>query len=265
MQKKYTLQLSVLVMMMLLSAVLSAQEMRSQNEKKVVVTIRGRDAQGAKITKIVVKTGKEAENFDVEKYVKENTEGIINPIVKIGDKEDFKENRNENYNENHNNIQEKYYSYNYKHNNNDKQASYKREKQGFLGVSEIEDKTENEEGVSVKITRNSGAAKAGLKEGDVLLQLNNATINTFKDISVFMRTTKPNDKIQVKYMRDGQTKPSQLPSDNLKMLGVIKLKKKRLASVFIAQLIEKALKLGRLLKILHPSVLRKKVICNWAM
>ena len=206
MQKKYTLQLSVLVMMMLLSAVLSAQEMRSQNEKKVVVTIRGRDAQGAKITKIVVKTGKEAENFDVEKYVKENTEGIVNPIVKIGDKEDFKENRNENYNENHNNIQEKYYSYNYKHNNNDKQASYKREKQGFLGVSEIEDKTENEEGVSVKITRNSGAAKAGLKEGDVLLQLNNATINTFKDISVFMRTTKPNDKIQVKYMRDGQTK-----------------------------------------------------------
>lgn len=201
MQKKYTLQLSVLFMIILFSTALSAQEMRTQNEKKVVVTIRGRDAQGAKITKIVVKTGKEAENFDVEKYVKENTEGIVNPIVKIGDQEELNGNRNENRHTNH----EKHYSYNYNY-NNDSQASNKREKQGFLGVSEIEDKSENEAGVSVKITRNSGAAKAGLKEGDVLLQLNNATINTFHDVSVFMRATKPNDKIQVKYMRDSQTK-----------------------------------------------------------
>ena len=139
MQKKYTLQLSVLFMMVLFSTTLSAQEMRTQNDKKVVVTIRGKDAQGAKIT-------------------------------------------------------------------NDNQASNKREKQGFLGVSQDDKDDENTEGVSVKITRNSGAYKAGLKEGDVLLQLNNATINTFHDISVFMRTTKPTDKIQVKYIRDGQTK-----------------------------------------------------------
>ena len=107
--------------------------------------------------------------------------------------------RNENRHSNH----AKHYTYN---NNNDNQASYKKEKHGFLGVSEIEDKSENEPGVSVNITRNSGAFKAGLKEGDILLQLNNATINTFHDVSVFMKTTKPNDKIQVKYMRDGQTK-----------------------------------------------------------
>lgn len=206
MQKKYTLQLSVLFVVLLFSTALSAQEMLTQNEKKVVVTIRGRDAQGAKITKIVVKTGKDAENFDVEKYVKENTEGIVNPIVKIGDKEDLNGNLNENRNENRTTNHEKHYSYNYNYNHNDNQASNKKEKQGFLGVSEIEDKSENEAGVSVKITRNSGAAKAGLKEGDVLLQLNNATINTFHDVSVFMRTTKPNDKIQVKYMRDGQAK-----------------------------------------------------------
>ena len=101
MQKKYTLQLSVLFMIILFSTALLAQEMHTQNEKKVVVTIRGRDAQGAKITKIVVKTGKEAENFDVEKYVKENTEGIVNPIVKIGDQEELNGNRNENRHNNH--------------------------------------------------------------------------------------------------------------------------------------------------------------------
>ena len=196
MQKKYTLQLFALFMMLLFSTALSAQEMRTQNDKKVVVTIRGRDAQGAKITKIVVKTGEDAQNFDVEKYVKENTVGIIDPIVKIGDKEDLNENRSEN--------RKKHYSYNY--NTNDNQASNKREKQGFLGVSQDDQDDENTEGVSVNITRSSGAAKAGLKEGDVLLQLNNATVNTFHDISVFMKTTKPNDKIQVKYIRDGQTK-----------------------------------------------------------
>ena len=196
MQKKYTLQLFALFMMLLFSTALSAQEMRTQNDKKVVVTIRGRDAQGAKITKIVVKTGEDAQNFDVEKYVKENTVGIIDPIVKIGDKEDLNENRSENL--------KKHYSYNY--NTNDNQASNKREKQGFLGVSQDDQDDENTEGVSVNITRSSGAAKAGLKEGDVLLQLNNATVNTFHDISVFMKTTKPNDKIQVKYIRDGQTK-----------------------------------------------------------
>lgn len=76
-------------------------------------------------------------------------------------------------------------------------------KRGFLGVSEFGD-VEDEPGVRVSITKNSGAEKAGLKKGDVILELNGATINDFEDIEDAMDDVKPGDKIKVKYKRDGK-------------------------------------------------------------
>ncbi len=188
-----TNRLSVLFVIALMSNVLYAQETQIPAEKKVVVTIRGKDASGADIYRKIVKVGEEATNFDTEKYIKENTKDIANPTVDVSDKDEL----NEPIRRKNNKHQTYTYNYNFK---NDDNTSNSKSKQGFLGVS---DDGELSNGVSVTITSKSGADKAGLKNGDVLLQLNEKPIRTFSDVSAFMRTTKPNDNVQVKYERNG--------------------------------------------------------------
>jgi PDZ domain-containing secreted protein len=188
-----TNRLSLLFVIALMSNALIAQETLTRTEKKVVVTIRGKDASGADIYRKIVKSGEEAANFDTEKYIKDNTKDIANPTVDVSDKDEL----NEPIRRKHNNYQTYTYNYNVK---NDNKATNNKSKQGFLGVS---DDGELANGVSVTITSKSGADKAGLKNGDVLLQLNETPIRAFRDVSTFMRTTKPNDNVQVKYERDG--------------------------------------------------------------
>ena len=203
MQKNFTRSFSVFLTMLFFSTALLAQETSTPAEEKVIITIKGTDAKGAKITRNMMKTGEDAKNFNVDVYIKENTKDLTEHSITIRDKEEDKESRKENRN--------KHTTYSYTFNNDN--FNDHKEKKGFLGVSQKEERYENADvsdrdnsaGIAVKITRNSGAAKAGLKDGDVLLQLNDATINKFHDISVFMRTTKPNDKIQVKYLRNGET------------------------------------------------------------
>ena len=76
--------------------------------------------------------------------------------------------------------------------------------QGFLGVAPIGDDDDDEPGVAVSVTKNSGAEKAGLKNGDVIFQLNDTPIADFEDISDFMDYTKPGDIVRVNYARNGQ-------------------------------------------------------------
>lgn len=76
---------------------------------------------------------------------------------------------------------------------------------GFLGVDDDEEEDEKEAlGVAVKITKASGAAKAGLQSGDVIFQLGEAPIADFEDISDFMAYTKPGDKVNITYERNGK-------------------------------------------------------------
>jgi len=76
-------------------------------------------------------------------------------------------------------------------------------KKGFLGISEDDD-DEDKPGVSVSITHNSGAEKAGLKDGDLLLQLNDTQLKDWEDISDFMAETTVGDKVRITYERDGK-------------------------------------------------------------
>jgi S1-C subfamily serine protease len=78
------------------------------------------------------------------------------------------------------------------------------QKRGYLGVSEFGD-IEDEPGVRIAVTKKSAVEKAGLKKGDVILQLDDAEINDFEDIEDFMDAVKPGDKIKIKYKRDGKT------------------------------------------------------------
>ena len=52
------------------------------------------------------------------------------------------------------------------------------------------------------VTKNSGAAKAGLKKGDVITKIDNKVINTFADLNGYINTKRPNDNVQVTFLRD---------------------------------------------------------------
>ncbi len=57
-----------------------------------------------------------------------------------------------------------------------------------------------------KVTKNSGAEKSGLGKGDVIIKLDEQNVATFADLSGYINTKRPNDKVQVTYIRDGKTR-----------------------------------------------------------
>ncbi|MFV8359328.1 S1C family serine protease [uncultured Flavobacterium sp.] len=57
-----------------------------------------------------------------------------------------------------------------------------------------------------KVTKNSGAEKSGLEKGDVIIKLDEQNVATFADLSGYINTKRPNDKVQVTYIRDGKTR-----------------------------------------------------------
>ncbi len=54
------------------------------------------------------------------------------------------------------------------------------------------------------ITEGSGAEKAGLKEGDVIIKLNDTEIKTQADVTKFMEGKKPGEEVTVHINRDGK-------------------------------------------------------------
>jgi len=86
---------------------------------------------------------------------------------------------------------------------------------GILGVEggELNSNASKELGISEtqgfyinKVTPKSGAQKAGLTKGDIIVKLDNQNISTFADLSGYINTKRPNDVVQVTYMRDGKSK-----------------------------------------------------------
>jgi Do/DeqQ family serine protease len=90
---------------------------------------------------------------------------------------------------------------------------------GILGIegNELNSKASTELGIKDtegfyinKITKNSGAEKAGLKSGDVIKKLDNQKISSFAELTGYINTKRPNDKVQVTYIRDGETKTASV-------------------------------------------------------
>jgi Do/DeqQ family serine protease len=86
---------------------------------------------------------------------------------------------------------------------------------GLLGVegSELNSKVSEEFGIKDtegfyinKVTKNSGAEKAGLQKGDVIKKLDAQNINSFAELSGYISTKRPNDKVLVTFVRNGQSK-----------------------------------------------------------
>lgn len=85
---------------------------------------------------------------------------------------------------------------------------------GILGVEggELNGTASKELGISQtqgfyinKVTKKSGAEKSGLLKGDIIIKLDEQNIATFADLSGYINTKRPNDKVQVTYIRDGKT------------------------------------------------------------
>jgi len=54
-----------------------------------------------------------------------------------------------------------------------------------------------------QVVAGSGAAKAGLRDGDVLVRLGDRPINAFDDLLAALRDRKPGDEVRLLYLRDG--------------------------------------------------------------
>jgi Do/DeqQ family serine protease len=86
---------------------------------------------------------------------------------------------------------------------------------GILGVNILNKNSEyavenglNEiDGVYVSdIEENSGAEKAGLKNGDIIKKVDNIKISKFSDLSGYLNTKRPNDVVNVMIKRNGNEK-----------------------------------------------------------
>jgi len=85
---------------------------------------------------------------------------------------------------------------------------------GILGVEggELNSSVSKELGVAEtqgfyvkKVTKNSGAEKSGLTKGDIIVKIDNQNITTYAELSGYINTKRPNDKVQVSYIRNNKT------------------------------------------------------------
>ena len=90
---------------------------------------------------------------------------------------------------------------------------------GILGVEggELNSKASTELGINDtegfyinKVTKNSGAEKAGLKKGDIIKKLDNQYVNSFAELSGYINTKRPNDAVKVTYLRNGEIKTTNV-------------------------------------------------------
>lgn len=88
------------------------------------------------------------------------------------------------------------------------------------GVASKELNTSETQGFYInKVTKNSGAEKAGIKSGDVIVKLDNQNVTSFAELSGYVNTKRPDDEIKVTVNRDGK-----------RMIIPVKLTKKELLS-----------------------------------
>lgn len=82
---------------------------------------------------------------------------------------------------------------------------------GILGVEggELNNKASEELGIKDtegfyvnKVTKNSGAEKAGLQKGDIIKKLDTQNVKSYAELFGYINTKRPNDKVQVTFLRD---------------------------------------------------------------
>ena len=175
-----------------------AQQANPANEKKIIINKRTVEADGTETTETIVKKGKAAENFDVEKYVRENKAENVQLDVRVenGDSDDqiIIKKRNK--------ISDEDFDLDLGEGVAKISCTDNRV---FLGVEEDSDEDEDQPGLAVEVVRGSAADKAGLRTNDVILKLNGRDVNEWDELSDIIAAAKPGDKMQITYSRAGKT------------------------------------------------------------
>jgi len=91
------------------------------------------------------------------------------------------------------------------------------ENRAFLGVTTDED----DKGARITdVTDNSAAEKAGLKEDDVIIRIDDTKIENQSQLSKAITSHKPGDKVTVAYLRDGKEQKVVVPLGKNTYTGV---------------------------------------------
>jgi S1-C subfamily serine protease len=179
------------------ATLLAQQNTTTGSNKTITITKRSVDADGTETTETIVKKGKAAENFDVDKYVQENRSEKVQVEVQVEDQDsNNKETKCKN-----NSVWSLGDGISW---GNGTGISWNDSNDTFLGVEQDSDEDEDEPGLTVQVVKGSAAAKSGLKTNDVILKLNNKTTNTWSDLSKTIRDAKPGDQLNITYNRNGK-------------------------------------------------------------
>ncbi|MDX1912644.1 MAG: PDZ domain-containing protein [Saprospiraceae bacterium] len=177
---------------------------QQQGAQKVVITKRTVDADGSESSETIVKKGEAAAKFDVDKYIKDNRSDNTSIEIKVkgGDDErtivvkGAKTVTIEGDSDDHGySGYEGYEGY----------AGYQRDdKSTFLGVGEDSDENADQPGLVVEVIRGSAADRAGLRDNDKIMKLNDTPVNQWSDLSKFIKAAKSGDKVRISYERNGK-------------------------------------------------------------
>lgn len=95
-----------------------------------------------------------------------------------------------------------------------KETKRNMENRAFLGVGTDEDK----EGAKItEVQKESAAAGAGFKEGDIITKVGDTEINNPEQLTAAIRKQKPGDEVTINYLRDGKRKSAKVKLGSLKM------------------------------------------------
>lgn len=199
------------------------QQPAANSDKKIVITKRSTDADGSQITETIVKKGQAAADFDADAYLRENEGDNVDiqireetsdgNYVRIttsddNDPDHLVEVDWDQVNDAVNDAMEEVGTA-VRGIGRDAQSWVTscgdNDKHGFLGVEEDSDEDPDVDGLVVEVVRGSGAEKAGLKNNDLLLSINDTKINRWSDLTKFMATTKPGDQVRIAYKRGNTT------------------------------------------------------------
>lgn len=191
---KTTRNLLLAATLLLLPWCLAPLFSQQESNKKVVITKRTVDPDGSESTETIIKKGAAAENFDVDKYIRENRSDNTTVEVEVtgGDDERSivikgpKAPKAPGKQRQAGNQPGKYAS-------------------PFLGVDEDSDEKADQPGLVVNVVRGSAADQAGLRDNDKILQLNGVAIDRWSDLTKFMRSAKVGDQVEIVYERYGKT------------------------------------------------------------